>query len=317
MPKNLRFWRNVTLIGFAHVALISGLIHRSHESKAAAAQTIVWLKSGGDIEAASAKTTPPRLDSRKTPQPIPESTAEPSNDSLDDAAMLMAAKSEIQLPEPKISPTPTATPKPKATPQIKVPPKSTPKPKPKPTATPKPKPSPKKLVLAKATSAPKIKPRREQPEEEHDVRAAKTKERVPMAQDESFQPTSAPKQAAANLDENRKGSSAGAGKDRGSGGSNDSQFGWYGSMLHDRFYSEWAQPATVASTAKNSVLVKIRIANDGRVSNFDIVRPSGNAELDASVAAVAKRVPEVEPLPEGLGNGDHYDVKISFELNSE
>ena len=97
-----------------------------------------------------------------------------------------------------------------------------------------------------------------------------------------------------------------------------SQFGWYGSMLHDRFYSEWAQPTTVANAGgKNSVLVKLRIEKDGSVSSFEIVRSSGNAELDDSVKALANRVNHVEPLPDGLGKGDHYDVKINFELNSD
>jgi hypothetical protein len=39
--------------------------------------------------------------------------------------------------------------------------------------------------------------------------------------------------------------------------------------------------------------------------------------VDESVATIAKRVTQVDPLPAGLGNGDHYDVKINFELNSE
>ena len=89
-------------------------------------------------------------------------------------------------------------------------------------------------------------------------------------------------------------------------------------MLHDRFYSEWVQPTSAASTGgKNSVLVKLRIEKDGQVANFEVVRPSGNAELDESVKALANRVSRVEPLPDGLGKGDHYDVKINFELNSE
>ncbi len=89
-------------------------------------------------------------------------------------------------------------------------------------------------------------------------------------------------------------------------------------MLHDRFYSEWIQPTSVASTGgKNSVLVKLQIEKDGRVSSFEVVRPSGNPELDESVKAIANRVAQVEPLPDGLGKGDHYDVKINFELNSE
>ena len=92
----------------------------------------------------------------------------------------------------------------------------------------------------------------------------------------------------------------------------------YGSMLHDRFYSEWVQPTTaVPFGAKLAVLVKLRIEKDGRVSSFEIVKPSNNVIVDESVAAIAKRVTQVDPLPAGLGNGDHYTVRINFELNSE
>jgi TonB family protein len=115
-----------------------------------------------------------------------------------------------------------------------------------------------------------------------------------------------------------KGTAPGSGSGRAGGAGSESQFGWYGSMLHDRFYSEWVQPTTVATAgAKNSVLVKLRIEKDGRVSSFEVVRPSGNTELDESVKALANRLSRVEPLPDGLGKGDHYDVKINFELNSE
>jgi TonB family protein len=115
-----------------------------------------------------------------------------------------------------------------------------------------------------------------------------------------------------------KGSVPGAGAGRAGGAGSESQFSWYGSMLHDRFYSEWVQPTTVATAgAKNSVMAKLRIEKDGRVSSFEVVRPSGNSDLDESVKALANRVSRVEPLPDGLGKSDHYDVKINFELNSE
>jgi hypothetical protein len=39
--------------------------------------------------------------------------------------------------------------------------------------------------------------------------------------------------------------------------------------------------------------------------------------VDESVAAVAKRVTQVDPLPKGLGGGDFYEVNINFELNPE
>jgi TonB family protein len=65
------------------------------------------------------------------------------------------------------------------------------------------------------------------------------------------------------------------------------------------------------------VFVKIRIEKDDRVSNFEIIKPSGDASIDESVSAVAKRVTQVDPLPAGLGNSENYDVKINFELNSD
>ncbi len=103
-----------------------------------------------------------------------------------------------------------------------------------------------------------------------------------------------------------------------SGGGGASEFGWYGNMLHDRFYSAWIQPTThVPTGAKISTLVKVRIEKDGRVSKFEIIKPSGNVVVNESVRVVAKQVTQVDPPPAGLGNGDHYDVKINFELNTE
>jgi outer membrane biosynthesis protein TonB len=103
-----------------------------------------------------------------------------------------------------------------------------------------------------------------------------------------------------------------------SGGTSASEFGWYGHMLHDRFYSAWIQPTTsVPSGSKISTLVKVRIEKDGRVSKFEIIKLSENVVVNESVAAIAKRVTEVDAPPDGLSNGEHYDVKINFELNTE
>ena len=102
------------------------------------------------------------------------------------------------------------------------------------------------------------------------------------------------------------------------GGSSTSEFGWYGNMLHDRFYRAWIQPTTNAATSsKISTLVKVRIEKDGRVSKFEIIKPSGNVVVNESVRVVAKQVTQVDPPPTGLIKGDHYDVKINFELNTE
>jgi len=115
------------------------------------------------------------------------------------------------------------------------------------------------------------------------------------------------------------GKTASTGKGNSSGGGRSaSEFGWYGHMLHDRFYSAWIQPTTsVPSGNKISTLVKVRIEKDGRVSKFEIIKPSENVVVNESVAAIAKRVTEVDAPPDGLSNGEHYDVKINFELNTE
>ena len=89
-------------------------------------------------------------------------------------------------------------------------------------------------------------------------------------------------------------------------------------MLHDRFYSAWIQPTTsVPLGAKFSTLVKLRIEKDGRVSKFEVTKPSDNVVVNESVAAIAKQVTEVDAPPTALLNGGHYDVKINFELNTK
>jgi TonB family protein len=100
------------------------------------------------------------------------------------------------------------------------------------------------------------------------------------------------------------------------GAAQASDFTSYGRMMHDRFYSDWVQPKTsVAAGAKMSTLVRIRIERDGRISKFTIVRPSGNVVVDESVAEIAKRVTQIEPLPNGLATNTYYEVNINFELN--
>jgi outer membrane biosynthesis protein TonB len=295
MSKDARFWRNVTLIALAHIALLVGLIRWSLQAKSSSnAQSIVWI-GGAEGGAAEAKSAAP------SPVKILSSPAEPtllkSDEPEDEKPLLTAAKSEIQVPVPK--PTATSTPirKPIASP--------TPKAK----ATPKP--TPKKTVLAKTSpkSLPKVKPTPEESgekEEPADANAEKKKiEKTALAKKRPASQTAS------------KETSAGAGGRAGNGGST-SEFGWYGNMLHDRFYSAWIQPTTnLTSSAKISTLVKVRIEKDGRVSNFEIIKPSENVVVNESVAAIAKRVTQVDPLPAGFGNGDHYDVKINFELSPE
>jgi TonB family protein len=322
--KHVRFWRNVTLIGLAHIVVIYGLIRWNRVSKSANNQSIVWMSGGagdGAVSPTPAAATPKPI---KTSAPTPEPRPSQREESDDDRPVLTSAKSDIQLPTPK--PSATATPRPTPTPVAKVTPKptpkTTPKPTPKPTIKPKPKPSPKKIILAKASPkpSPKVKPTPEESDDKEDETDAdvEKKEIAKAALTKNDADTdSTPQKSIAAQGGSGKGTSTGVGGHAGGAGG-ESQFGWYGSMLHDRFYSEWIQPTRVASSgAKASVLVKLRIEKDGRVSSFETIKPSGNAAIDQSVAAISKHVTQVDPLPDGLGNGDHYDLKINFELNSE
>ena len=218
------------------------------------------------------------------PRTTPASPTPAELEKPEPAPSLAMAKSEIQMPSP--TPTPTARPKPSPTPT------STPKESPKPTPKPTPKATPKKSAEPKATP---------KPSEKKDE-----KKSAPEKKDSS---TSTSK----NSDKPDK-----ADKGSGSGSAPASEFSWYGTMLHDRFNKAWEQPKSVVATgAKMSTIVKIRIEKDGRVSKFTIVKPSGNVVVDESVAAISQRVTQVDALPEGLTQKSYYEVKIDFELNAE
>jgi outer membrane biosynthesis protein TonB len=289
MSKNPRFWRNVTLMALAHVALIAGLIRWSLAARSAPdAESLVWLSGAEDLAAEkseSSASSPPKISA-----PSIESQPSKPDETEKERPSLTETKSEIQFPKP----TPRETPVLKASAKPEATPKSTPK----------------KIVLAKATKSsahPKTSPPKSTGDQTDTSNEKKKSAKTVSAK------TKSPSDGAAG-----KTGSAGKGGGHAGGGASPSEFGWYGNMLHDRFYSAWIQPTTtVASGAKISTLVKVRIEKDGRVSKFDIIKPSENVVVNESVAAVAKRVTEVDPPPAGLGNGNHYEVKINFELNTK
>jgi outer membrane biosynthesis protein TonB len=280
------------LIALAHVALVVGLIRWSVAARASTnAESIVWLGSAEDLAARENEEGPSTHHEGHAvgAKPLKDDRAE------EEKPLVTAAQSEIELP----SPTPKPTPKPTSTPKSS----ATPTPKPKVTPKATPKPTPKKMLLAKAShkSLPKTKssPAQSSEKSEKNEKSATTKTGT-----ESHS-------GSGKAGSTTKSGSAG-------GGRSASEFRWYGNMLHDRFYSAWIQPTTsVPSGSKISTLVELRIEKDGRVSKFEIIKPSENVVVNESVAAIAKRVSEVDAPPDGLSNGDHYDVKINFELNTE
>ena len=282
MSRDARFWRNVAIVAIAHLALLLALARASRDADKPNLQSIVWMNADAALASVAAAKAP-----EPTATPPPEPSVKPESAPPTPSP----ARSDIQLPSP--TPTATSPPKPSPTP--------TPKSSPKPTEKPTPKPSPKKSSSPKPTVTPKASPKNEK---KTDDRKKPTDEKKP-----------ANKEPASGSDKSAdKSSSPGTG----SGAAKSSEFAWYGTMLHDRFHKAWEQPTSVVATgAKVSTIVKIRIEKDGRVSKFAIVKPSGNVVVDESVAAIAQRVTQVDPLPEGLAKGAFYEVKIDFELNAE
>jgi TonB family protein len=279
MRRDARFWRNVALITLVHVAALIALLRWAGASKIESAQEITWLSTDKDASPSIDSTTPEET-------PTPEKPAPPE----ENQSVAAPAKSEIQLPTATPHPTPSATATP--TPSPKAAPKPSPKkkPSPKPSATPE-----KKKSKPQATPA---------KEKENTKKSGAKKGDAKKSEKKSGETTA-------------KNGGAGEGGTQANARSTSANAGWYGNMLHDRFYSEWAQPTTVvASGAKLSALARIRIEKDGRIADFKIVRPSGNIVVDESVMAVGKKVTRVDPLPTGIGNGGHYDVNINFALNS-
>jgi TonB family protein len=278
MPR--RFWQNVTLIALAHVALVLAWLRWAGETRAANAPEITWL--GGGVEASAAAdigSTNLGAKTDATPELAPGSpTPEP-------AETAPRAKSEIVLPNP----TPLLTPSPSAT--AKKSPTASPKAAPRKKNRPKPGPTPAKKEAAKKQTAAKA----------NTVAAVAGRGAVKK--------------------DGRTKSTGGHGdgtSGTGSGKSDAATATYYGNMLHDRFYRAWNQPQTVVSSgARLSAVARIRIEKDGRVSDFKIVKPSGNVLVDESVAAAGKKVTQVDALPSGMGSGGHYDVNISFALNSQ
>jgi outer membrane biosynthesis protein TonB len=283
MRRDARFWRNVGLIAVVHIAALIALLRWAGASKIESAQEITWLNTGSD-----AGTAVDNSAIEETPTPKPEQTPSPSPENQTTPA---PSKSEIELPVDTPHPTPSPSPTPKPSPKVS--PQSSPKKKasPKPSATPKKKRPP--------------------------TEATPTKQKGTPAKKTAAKKSESKKSASKSGEKTAK---AGNGVSGGQTNANASaaNTGWYGNMLHDRFYREWAQPTTVVATgAKLSALARIRIERDGRISDFKIVRPSGNVVVDESVQAVGKKVTRVDALPGGIGNGGHYEVNINFALNSK
>ncbi len=330
------FVGTLVVIGLAHVALVLVLFALGRLHKLPQADQIMWLDEGVSGTPGSSSEAAPAtaveqggvLESR--PEPVVETPPPPK-------PVELPAPSEIVLPHatpppatpppatPK--PTPKATPKPTpvATPKPATPRPITPKPTPKatPNSTPATSPTP------KPATSPKASPAKAAADSSPKASASPSASTPPKA-GSSPKSTTTGKTGAG--DASTSGKSAGAkgsggtgttglGKGAGTNGNGPgasggaSQFGWYYSMIKDRFNGEWQQPTSIVrSTQKFVTKLKIRVGKDGHILKREIINPSGNGIMDASVLEAAQRVTQIDALPAGLG-GEYFDVAIDFALD--
>ena len=220
--------------------------------------------------------------------------------------MTPKATPEPATPTPKPATPKPATPKPE-TPKPATPKPTTPKPTPKATATPKAKPKP---------STPKATPKEDG--EGSPKPKASPGENPKSSPGAGKTPGTANTSKAGPAGGNGPGAGNGKGPNKTGGGSGatTSEFGWYFTMLHDRFHNRWDQPTSIVRGAQDfTTTLKIRIAKDGTILSRDIVHSSGDTVMDQSVMTAAEKVLQIDPLPAGLATGDVYEVNIAFKLD--
>lgn len=308
MRPDRTFQRTVIIVGVLHVIVIAAVyVFSSLRGKATPPQ-VIWLVDGsigggeepGEVATASRPAEP---------EPAPEPPPIESKPELVPPPPVPSAPSELVTH--KTTPEPS-TPKP-STPKPETPKPATPKlatPKPTPKATPKPKPTTPKATPKADTTSPKPKA---SPSETPKGTPGSAKSDGATA---SAGSTSVGSKGTGPAGGNGPGVGNGKGPAKTGSGSGTSEFGWYFSMIHDRFHNRWEQPTSIVRAAQEFVTtVKIRIAKDGTILSREIVKTSGDTLMDESVMAAAAKVQQIDPLPAGLGSGDVFEVNVAFKLD--
>jgi protein TonB len=89
---------------------------------------------------------------------------------------------------------------------------------------------------------------------------------------------------------------------------------WYYQHVHDRMYEAWERPAGAANWDKKLMAtVLLRVARDGKILEVKLQDSSGNQLMDETAVAAAKKVPRLDPVPDGM-KGDPVEISVNFSL---
>ena len=305
-PSDSSFRRNLLIVAALHVVFIGAVWLASEWPGKKPPDQVLWLE-GGSVGGGETGAGEPEPVSNPDP-PTPEPEPPPKMELVQPPPLAPPAPSEIVQPKATPAPItpPPATPKPTTpkptTPKPETPKPTTPKATPKatPPTSPKPKGTPKDSASPKPKASPAEKPKGTPGAKKTDGAATSTEA----------------KPGTAKPGGNGPGTGNGKGTGKTGSGTGDPPFGWYFSMLHDRFHNRWEQPTSIVRAGADFVTtLKIRIAKDGTISNREIVNSSGNPVMDESVLAAANKVQQIDPLPAGLGDGEFFEIKVNFKLD--
>lgn len=104
----------------------------------------------------------------------------------------------------------------------------------------------------------------------------------------------------------------GSGSGTGSGGT-PHPYAWFLNQVRAIMYEAWQQPSSLIGQKGLVTSVEIRVQRDGQITRKNVVRPSGNAQMDESVLRALEAVNRLPELPAGFG-GLYKDITIDFEL---
>jgi protein TonB len=80
-------------------------------------------------------------------------------------------------------------------------------------------------------------------------------------------------------------------------------------------HREWKPPQTVVSSSREvEAHVRLRVAADGTVQLLELVKPTGNVEVDKSIEEALQRVKKLEPPPAELLKNGILEASVEFVL---
>ena len=88
----------------------------------------------------------------------------------------------------------------------------------------------------------------------------------------------------------------------------------YADLIWTKYYQAWVAPDV--SNVRNPTRVEIVVTKDGRVISSNIIKSSGNTQLDNSVRQALARVARLPAFPEGATDAQRT-FRINFELKSK